>query len=80
MLPTMSLVGTFQTCVARQATSAHGGKADLAITSADFRILTQKGHHASGALRRSKSPLEHGNDHAGLFPSTTPAGSSLSQR
>jgi hypothetical protein len=33
----MSAIGTFQTCVASLAMSAHRGKADLAITSADFR-------------------------------------------
>ena len=32
-----SIHGTFQTCVTKLTTSAVGGKADLAVRSADFR-------------------------------------------
>ena len=37
MSSAMSLLGTFQTCVAKLMMSVHGGKADLAVTCADFR-------------------------------------------
>jgi len=34
----MSESGTFQTCVAKLTMSAHGGEADLAIATTDFRF------------------------------------------
>ena len=37
--------GTFRTYLAGLTMSVAGGKADLAITTADFRVWTQNGHH-----------------------------------
>jgi hypothetical protein len=45
----MSDVGTFQTYVTRPTMSARGGKADLTITSAEFRDWTCRGRSPRGA-------------------------------